>query len=178
MYVFVCLLLTTLLLGGCTAIDREGLTPTADLVSEVTPTEEKVQSPVPSAAVTATPAFTSTPSVSLTATIAALLTRLPTRTPTPSPEPSPLPDTDMIALIKATVEPQMLGSFLSPDGQWLAEVVLYECTPVVGVEENAYEEVQIVAVGEGTEQVVDTQLQSCGGLGAFGFVFKCGFLWR
>jgi hypothetical protein len=69
----------------------------------------------------------------------------------------------------ASVEPQTLGSFPSPDGQWLAEVVVYECTAVVEVQENAYEEVRITAVGEGTEQVIDTQLQYCGGLGAFGF---------
>jgi hypothetical protein len=48
---------------------------------------------------------------------------VPTATRTPSPEPTPTPD--IVALLMATVEPQTLGSFPSPDGQRLAEVIVY-----------------------------------------------------
>jgi hypothetical protein len=68
----------------------------------------------------------------------------------------------------AISEPRIYSTLLSPNGKWLAEIVIYACTAVGGVDENAYEQLKLIQVDNGDEKIADNQLQYCGGLGAFG----------
>lgn len=58
----------------------------------------------------------------------------------------------------------------SPDGDWVAEVVRHDCTPVAIVDQGIYalELLQLRNPATSETKVVETQLQSCGGLGAAG----------
>jgi hypothetical protein len=96
-----------------------------------------------------------------------------TATPQSPAEGATLGADETIEFITTTVEPRLHDSYPSPDGKWKAEVVIYDCTPVDapnegGPEENSFEQLVLTNVQEGTQQVVDTQLINCGGLGAFG----------
>ncbi len=109
--------------------------------------------PTPTAAV-ATPTITPTP--------------WPTATPGPSPTPAPA------ALLAAAGPPRLAAVLPSPDEALRAEVLVYDCAPIsdaaLGSEPQpmALEIMRVIdPVGE-TEYQIDSQLLSCGGLGAFG----------
>jgi hypothetical protein len=113
--------------------------------------------------------MTATPTIALTATP----TRDPgTRTPSPDAEATRFSATlDAIAVAIVTVQsPRVYDSYTSPDGQWQAEVVIYDCIKVdpASADENAYEQLRLGHLSSGEEKVIDTQLQYCGGLGAAG----------
>lgn len=72
----------------------------------------------------------------------------------------------LVADVMAASTPKTIETHLSPDGQLRAEVVRYDCVQVGEVDENAYEQLKIVRVNDGTEMVIADQLQYCGGLGA------------
>jgi len=52
--------------------------------------------------------------------------------------------------------------------------VTYDCVAVGGVDENACEQLKLIQTDNGVERIADTQLQYCGGLGAFGLA---GLFW-
>ena len=79
-----------------------------------------------------------------------------------------LNDRLLIQKIMAASTPEVIESQVSPDGQWRAEVIRYNCVQVSGLEENAYELMKIVRVMDGMEMNVTDQLQYCGGVGAYG----------
>ena len=56
----------------------------------------------------------------------------------------------------------------SPDGQWQARVTRYNCVQVNEGDMMAYETLSLVEVATGSERRIDEQLQSCGGMGAYG----------
>jgi len=87
-------------------------------------------------------------------------------------EPSAIPA--IIETIIAISDPRIYSSHLSPDGKWQAEVLIYDCFPVSEVDENAYEQLKLTQTGTDIAEIVDSQLQSCGGLGAFGLA---GLFW-
>ena len=76
--------------------------------------------------------------------------------------------TAILREIQATVTPRTFQSFPSPDGKWLAEVILYDCAQIQSGPEspNAYEVLKIAP------WTVETQLLYCGGLGAAGLEGK------
>ncbi len=123
------------------------------------------------------PAFTAT----LQATkptppaMTAIFTPRPTATVTPTEIPkTPTATPDIATTVIAISTPRIHSSLLSPDGKWRAEVVIYDCVPVGGVDENAYEQLKLLRVGDGIAKIADSQLQYCGGLGAFGLA---GLFW-
>lgn len=75
---------------------------------------------------------------------------------------------ELSAAVMTASTPKIIETHLSHDGQLRAEVVRYDCVQVSGVDENAYEQLKIVRVNDGTETVIADQLQYCGGLGAAG----------
>lgn len=89
----------------------------------------------------------------------------PTATPTPQPEP---PTADIPATLAAAATPVVYDSAPSPDGKWLAEFTRIECTRLGELEEYAFERLVLVSLDDGGRKEVATQLQACGGLGAFG----------
>lgn len=106
-----------------------------------------------------------------TATVMSLpsSTAVPTETASgPSATPT------VIGTIVALIEPTTFTSHLSPDGNWQAEVVRYDCVPVSDVEEQAYERLDLIQPADNSTVLADSQLQSCGGLGAFGLA---GLFW-
>ena len=108
-----------------------------------------------------------------TQTLTATATRDPaTRTPTPNFEATRFAVTSAaVAEAIMTVQtPRVFDSYPSPDEDWRAEVVIFDCIKVdpASVDENAYEELRLINVSSGEERVIDTQLQACGGLGAAG----------
>lgn len=105
---------------------------------------------------------------------------IPTASGTPSATPVP-PTPDILGTLVAGVQPELYDSHLSPDGQWRAEVIIYDCTPIhfthdygLGSYEYAYEQLKLIGVSSGVEAVVDSQLLYCGGLGASGLA---GLYW-
>jgi WD40 repeat protein len=74
----------------------------------------------------------------------------------------------------ALSQPRLYASDLSPDGKWRAEVLVYDCVPVGEGGENAYEQLRLVQVASNRTEIADSQLRSCGGLGAFGLA---GLFW-
>jgi len=119
-----------------------------------------------------TPAFTATLQAATPAPLAmtATFTPRPTATATPTIAITP----DIAATVIAIGEPRIYSSHLSPDGKWRAEVVTYDCVAVGGVDENACEQLKLIQTDNGVERIADTQLQYCGGLGAFGLA---GLFW-
>ena len=65
----------------------------------------------------------------------------------------------------------IFGSYLSPDGAWRVDVVIYDCTLVdpESEQEDSLEQLILVSVAEDSQTLLDTQLLTCGGLGAAGF---------
>ena len=65
--------------------------------------------------------------------------------------------------------PRLHGSYPSPDHQWRVEILIYDCVQVAGsVDLHAYEQLNLIEVSSGDTEEIDTQFQSCGGVGAFG----------
>jgi hypothetical protein len=77
-------------------------------------------------------------------------------------------NTAVAAALVAAVTPEVHASYRSLDGQWLAEIITYECTPVLDDFGNAFEQLRLTRADPPAEFVVDSQLRSCGGLGAAG----------
>lgn len=100
----------------------------------------------------------------------AIFTPRPTATTTPTVTATP----DIAATVIAISEPRKFSSHLSPDGKWRAEVVIYDCVAVGGADENAYEQLKLIHIDSSVEKIADSQLQYCGGLGAFGLA---GLFW-
>ncbi|HSB65630.1 MAG TPA: hypothetical protein VLD65_03575 [Anaerolineales bacterium] len=144
-----------LLLMGCTA--RGGQQPTLTGAA-FTQTSRPTQTIAPLLT------FTQTAAPSKTAT----QTAAPTFTSIPSPTPN------LVATVIAAEPSRLYASYPSPDGMWRVDILIYDCiqtskTEEGGWNENAYEQVRLVNLANGDEQVADEQLQFCGGLGAFGF---------
>jgi len=71
-------------------------------------------------------------------------------------------------MVVALQEPRLSEAFTSPDGAWRAEFVVYDCVSVSAEETLAYQELRLVDTKSETSRLADSQLQSCGGLGAAG----------
>ncbi|HET7091003.1 MAG TPA: hypothetical protein VFL17_20415 [Anaerolineae bacterium] len=138
-----------------------------------------VEPPIPTTALAPSIA-----TVSTTVTPAAV-TRAPTATPTPTRRPTatatlaritktPPATPDIIGTLVATIQPRTYGTYLSPDGEWRAEVIIYDCARIFGEDVNAYEQLKLTQASTGAEKIVDSQLQYCGGVGAFGLA---GLFW-
>ncbi|MFZ0533117.1 MAG: hypothetical protein WAM09_08040 [Anaerolineales bacterium] len=114
----------------------------------------------------------------LTSTLTATQTRTPTRTSTTTRTPTrtSIPSTtpNLAATVVAIQQPRLYASYPSPDGMWRADIIIYDCVMTsgpnqAGTSENAYEQLILVNLATGKERLADEQLQSCGGLGGFGF---------
>jgi hypothetical protein len=135
---------------------------------------------------------TSTPVVQATSTLTAAPVQRPTATITPTPDdlatqaaqetengPTNTPSAEdiafratqaaMVAYITAAVQPEIREQYASPDGNWQAQFIHFECTSQNG-EGNAfsYEQIKLVDVRDGTERIAADQLLYCQGLGAGG----------
>lgn len=80
-------------------------------------------------------------------------------------------ETASINTIISTVQPVLIASYPSPDGKWRVEVIRYDCInyayqDYIGI--VAYEQLKIVNLKDGTEKIVDDQLQNCDGIGGGG----------
>jgi hypothetical protein len=62
----------------------------------------------------------------------------------------------------------MLAAYASLDAKWQVELVRYDCVEMALGYPHAYEQLKLIRVDHGTEHIFDTQLLSCGGLGAGG----------
>ena len=149
-----------LLLAACGLGDSPPMTvaltlrPTATLTPAPRPSPTRTPIIIPTATVTPSP----TPPTPRTPTLNATLATL-----------AALDPTEMVATLVAAVRPRVLTSHLSPDGQWRAEVVIYDCTQVFGIpDENSYEQFRLIQVSTGTALEIDSQYIYCGGLGAYG----------
>jgi hypothetical protein len=97
----------------------------------------------------------------------------PTALPTATIEPTPDFDATATAITEAVmtaVEPTVFSSYPSPDGKWRVDVIRYDCVSVdpTASDTNAFEQVKLIDIATEAETILDTQLQYCGGLGAFG----------
>jgi len=103
-------------------------------------------------------------------------TSRPTATLTPTEVPAtPIPTVDIAATVIGTIPPRIHSSFLSADNQWRAEVVIHDCVKLQGnIDANAVEMLKLIQVNDQAERIIETQLLSCGGVGAFGIG---GLLW-
>lgn len=99
----------------------------------------------------------------------ALPTVAPTAVPSapPTAEPTLDPTAVIIAAVQAGAQPQRT-SFASPDRQWQVELTQYGCVPTGDGGEHAYETLSLARSGGVDPVVLDSQLISCGGLGAYG----------
>ena len=89
--------------------------------------------------------------------------------PTPS-QPAiqaPTPTPEALGTVVASQQPRV-ESYPSPDGRWVAEILVYECVQVTEEQENAYQELRLTEVATGQHSAVDSQFLFCGGLGASG----------
>jgi len=85
--------------------------------------------------------------------------------------PTPNYDQTATAIVQAvvsTVQPKVHASLPSPDKNWRVETIIYDCVQVAEDGPNAYEQLKLIQASDGTETVIDTQLQYCGGVGAYG----------
>ncbi len=83
---------------------------------------------------------------------------------TATPEQTP----DIAAMVMAKEPAILFNSYVSPDGQWRTDVMVYDCVDIGMADQFGYEQLKLVNVASGEERVVADQLRSCGGLGAFG----------
>ncbi len=105
--------------------------------------------------------------------------------PTSFPEPQPTLDfaktqnasdfitnTAIAKTLQATVTPESPQRFISPDGKYRAEVIIYGCTNIpmpMNMEGTySYEILKITNLSDQKEQEVENQLIYCQGLGAYG----------
>jgi hypothetical protein len=94
----------------------------------------------------------------------------PEATRPPSPQPAiqaPTPTLDALGTVVASQQPRV-ESHPSPDGRWIAEILVYDCVRVSEEQENAYQELRLTEVETGEPMTVDSQFLFCGGLGASG----------
>lgn len=79
-------------------------------------------------------------------------------------------ETTQVDAILSTVQPVILEQYPSLDGKWRIDVIRYECTNFPGaVDAVAYEQLKLVNVADGTEKIIEDELQNCGGIGTYGF---------
>ena len=95
-----------------------------------------------------------------------------TAAPTAANQNSPTPNYP--ATITTSKTPQAPALFRSPDGKWQAQVVVYSCSATPAENEMGYDELRIKNLDTGQEVLADSQIQFCGGLGAYGLE---GFFW-
>ena len=88
--------------------------------------------------------------------------------------PTASPTAGGAAMVMALEVPRVSETFPSPDGLWRAEFVVYDCVNVDSEQTLAYQELRLVETRSGTSRLADSQLQSCGGLGAAGL---SGLFW-
>jgi hypothetical protein len=87
---------------------------------------------------------------------------------------SPSPDfieTASINTVISTVESITLITYPSPDGNWRAEVIRYDCTNYRYPDHTAiiaYEQLKLINLKDGAEQIIEDQLQNCDGIGGGG----------
>ncbi|MCK6623721.1 MAG: hypothetical protein DPW09_02170 [Anaerolineae bacterium] len=65
---------------------------------------------------------------------------------------------------------KIASTHLSPDGRWRVEMTRYECVGVRESEEKAYEQLKLIRVSDGVEQIIDQQLLACDDAGTRGIV--------
>ena len=109
-------------------------------------------------------AYFATRAAKLTATSQA---RPPTATPTRRPPATPA---DAQSRLLTEVSPRIHGSYPSPDGNWEAQVIIYDCTSVdpEAPGGNSLEQLVLIRLADSTRTLVDNQFIYCGGLGASG----------
>lgn len=105
--------------------------------------------------------------------------RTPSRIPQPTAINTPTPNfeatlqviaTAQVDAILSTVQPVVLEQYPSSDGKWRVDVIRYDCTNFPGVvDAMAYEQLKLINIAEGTEKIIEDELQNCGGIGAYGF---------
>ncbi len=120
-----------------------------------------------SSPVTSSPVATvSTPTATHTPTPA----HSPTAQVTPTNPASPEPTADAQSRLLTEVPPRIHGSYPSPDGNWEALVIIYDCTSVdpEAPGGNSLEQLVLIRLTDSTRTVVDSQFINCGGLGASG----------
>jgi hypothetical protein len=79
--------------------------------------------------------------------------------------------TAIVQAVLAAAQPRLYASYPSPDKRWRADILLYDCVRVqasANADENAYEELRLVQADTASEAIIDSQLQNCGGVGAYG----------
>lgn len=145
-------LLVAVLLAGCSLVGRQGTSPPAPLpaTTDLAPATVATQ-PAP----TTLPTLTAAPEVEPTVRVS-------------TPDAPATAEPDLAATLTAGTAPRLYASYLSPDGALRAEVHIYDCVPFPDGGEYAYDQLQIVNTASGDARFIDGQLQSCGGLGAFG----------
>lgn len=79
---------------------------------------------------------------------------------------------EVIAAVMAGAQP-FSEMFLSPDGQWQVEIVIYGCVETADEAVHAYELLRFAPAGAEEWRQADSQLINCGGLGAYGFQGIC-----
>lgn len=112
----------------------------------------------------------STPAPQITATPPAATV---TSTPTQDAQATEfwVTSTAIVEAIVAGQRPNVYETYSSPDMNWQAKVVIYDCIKIdqsPGADTNAYEQLTLTNVSGGEERPIDSQLQNCGGLGAAG----------
>jgi hypothetical protein len=148
------------------------------LMSIATVSQPLIDVPQPTQTITPTPHIQQTP-ISARQAAAAALTQVANRWATATTRIveatafAPTPDMvateqELAAAVMSATIPEIIETYPSPDGQFRAEIIRYDCVPVGGVDENAYEQLKIVRVNDGTEMIIVDQLQYCGNLGAVG----------
>jgi hypothetical protein len=132
------------------------------------------QTATPDILITELPAHTETPRVTntdkpiLTSTVTL---NLITETPTPDFYATDfwVTTTAIVEAGAATTQPKIHASYLSPDKKWRVDVIIYDCTQIIGIDFlNSYEQLKLIEVETGIEKVIDARLLNCGGLGAAG----------
>ncbi|UCD98322.1 MAG: hypothetical protein JSV42_15410 [Chloroflexota bacterium] len=91
----------------------------------------------------------------------------PVATPTRRPPATPA---DAQSRLLTEVPPRIYDSYPSPDGNWEAQVIIYDCTSVdpEAPGGNSLEQLVLIRLSDSTRTIVDTQFINCGGLGASG----------
>ena len=100
-------------------------------------------------------------------------TLIPSQTATVAPTAAP----DIASTVIAISSPKIEASFLSPDGKWRGEVVLYDCVQADTREDagtNSVHILKLIRLSDQREMIIQSDLHNCGGLGASGFG---GFFW-
>lgn len=119
---------------------------------------------------TSLPSTTQAPTA--TATLAAPTATLapanPTATPTVVFKETPATTPAAAAKVVSLEQPTILTSELSPDGEWRADLLAYDCVDIGSVDKVAYDQLNLVHLADMETVIADFQLQSCDGIGAHG----------